>query len=259
MQGRKLSYCLCGFTLIELLVVISIIALLIGILLPALAAARDAARRLDNSTHVRGIMQTLVMYAQSNNGRFPGLAGDGGIEAAADIDGSSEDGAHPGARFVILMDANYFTGDYALSPAESGKTAWTTTGTPITTDQFSYAMLAVDIDDDDVIDAGGRTGEWSETLNSEAKLFGDRNTGADADGMVSSIHTEVDGGDWRGSVASGDGSVVFETQQTLDTRFGNGVFFEDDNLFAEDADPSGSTSAGAAWVYQDNRRLVDQD
>jgi len=259
MQGRKLSYRLFGFTLIELLVVISIIALLIGILLPALAAARRAARQIQNSTQVRGIMQSQVMYAQSNNGRFSGLAGDGGLEAAADVDGSDTDGAHPETRMVLMLDGNYFNGAYAVSPSESGKTEWTTTGTPISTDHFSYAMLGLDIDDDDAVDPGNRADEWSETLNTEAKVLGDRNTGDDADGMASSIHTEQDQGDWRGSVASGDGSVAFETTQLLDTRFGDGVYFEDDNLFAEDADPSGSTSGGAAWVYQDNAALVDQE
>ncbi|QDU70560.1 type II secretion system protein [Mucisphaera calidilacus] len=55
-----------GFTLIELLVVISIIALLIGILLPALGAARDTARRLQCSTNVRTLMGASVAYAFDN-------------------------------------------------------------------------------------------------------------------------------------------------------------------------------------------------
>ena len=62
-----------GFTLIELLVVISIIALLIAILLPALGAARRTARRMQNSTQLRGIHQGLVTFANSNKNNFAGL------------------------------------------------------------------------------------------------------------------------------------------------------------------------------------------
>ena len=60
-----------GFTLIELLVVISIIAILISILLPALAKARELANRAVCMANIRGIVQSMITYAQSNNGTFP--------------------------------------------------------------------------------------------------------------------------------------------------------------------------------------------
>ncbi len=56
-----------GFTLIELLVVISIIALLVGILLPALGAARKSAQKAVCLGHQRSIGQGMAIYASNNS------------------------------------------------------------------------------------------------------------------------------------------------------------------------------------------------
>ncbi|MHC4991308.1 MAG: type II secretion system protein [Planctomycetota bacterium] len=58
-----------GFTIVELLVVVSIIALLIGILLPAIGKARDQARLTMSQTNVRQLGQAMATYAAEWNDR----------------------------------------------------------------------------------------------------------------------------------------------------------------------------------------------
>ncbi|MGB1125330.1 MAG: type II secretion system protein [Phycisphaeraceae bacterium] len=144
-----------GFTLIELLVVISIIALLIALLLPALGTAKKQAQIMQNATHHRGLHQAFVTFGHSNDGLYPGLEKRDGetklLPAARDGKDTSSAGlgGHwPATRFALLIDNDYVSPEYVINPADPFfRDAWTygdsgrdQAGTKFDWRNFSYAV-----------------------------------------------------------------------------------------------------------------------
>jgi prepilin-type N-terminal cleavage/methylation domain-containing protein/prepilin-type processing-associated H-X9-DG protein len=70
-MSRRLDIARRAFSLVELLVVVGIIAVLIGLLMPAITAARESAKTVACLSNLRQLAVATHAYADSNKGLFP--------------------------------------------------------------------------------------------------------------------------------------------------------------------------------------------
>ena len=247
-----------AFTLIELLVVISIIALLIGILLPALGAARKNANKMKNSTQTRSVVQAMLTHASSNRDILPGRNKNGEL-AAAQIQYGAADGHAVESRYAVMLENQLLDAPVLLSPADSRNLPWDSTQGNVLDKHISYSLLEIEITGGN---GAARQKQWSGGVVSSANpLVCDRIFvgGGFTEGTTTTYKSYWASTNqyWLGSVSFGDAHSEFEDDSIIETTRFSSKSCTNDDLFSEDPTPGGCAGGANARMVQRNDSDID--
>ena len=251
-----------GFTLIELLVVISIIALLIGILLPALGAAKNAANRVKSKTQVRGIIQAMRSHATGNRNYLPGhcpagcndtsptstvVPGNEIIFSSKTNDGDSVEG-----RYGILLGRQLVEPELLLNPADENAYVFESVNTQTGESQvlnrknYSYSLLEV------ATTGTGRKAVWDGgPLGANTPIMCDKlaSGSANKQNTWKSVWSSSNQA-WKGVVGWGDGHATEEERGEVEnTKYRAGSNkCKEDTLFKDESE-TGCGQGGGDNAY----------
>lgn len=219
---------------------ISIIAVLIAILLPALGAARESARRMQNNVNLRSLHQATVIYAEENKGYHQGLTSKGEVMTTAQLEADARvpagtfaflNGTSVAPRFAVLAYQDVVASEHLISPQDTDRIAWAGSPDLFTHQNISYAMLDI------FVDGSPARKSWRNDLSSRTPINSDRSTfdGGGPSTVGESLWNEDI---WQGGVAWNDGHTTFENSPEVGPTELAGVEIQADNLI------DGTTSTG---------------
>jgi type II secretory pathway pseudopilin PulG len=257
-----------AFTHIDAMIITCIAAavlvILFALLVPALSRSRTPSNQSMNSAYMRGIHQSMVIFAQSNNGHLPGLNASCEVLPShasefASAPGNTLTGASMAARYYILLNGSLIPGNLLINPHDV-LSKWNSSTAFPTIHQFSYTALRIGISphSTDIGPHTARAAEWRDNANSQAILLTDRNTAPTAhSNTVRSVwaSSSSPGADWRGTTLWGDNHAEFLQAPnarlgplSLSTKYGSTIN-SNDFLFSSDAMPGKSATASAMFGY----------